>query len=266
MKTAGRLDYLDFTTRIHRLKKDNEAEELKLIIQKFKNYRLKFPVFQNEIFFIIDYARQKHILLTGNVEEIIGYHPNEFLENGLAMIIEIFQKDDFKIYNQYVYSSIVDLFKQQPTGEHGNYIFDFNYRMKTSKNKTVSVLQRSSYVTDPSTSLPLFSYGTCADISIYKQDDRIVKKVSKFVPESTGSKIEEISVDYYYPDPQMAELTKREVELLKWVAEGFSTKQIAAKFHLSTYTVMNHRRNMLRKTNAKNVADLIRFAIQHKII
>ena len=92
MKTAGKLDYLDFTTRIHRLKKDNEAEELKLIIQKFKHYRLKFPVFQNEIFFIIDYSRQKHILLTGNVEEIIGYHPSEFLENGLAMVIDIFQK------------------------------------------------------------------------------------------------------------------------------------------------------------------------------
>ena len=266
MKTSTGINYLDFTNRIHHLKRDGDIEELLQIIQQLRNYKSRFPIFQNEIFFVIDYARKRHILMTGNVEEIIGYHPQDFLENGLAMIIDIFQKDDFKVYNDHIYSSILELFKEQHSSEHGNYIFEFNYRMQTKSKHNISVLQRSSYVTDPSTSLPLFSYGTCLDITSYKKDDSIIKRISKYDPEAPVRRIEEVSTDYFYPDPQKAILTKREIEMLKWVSDGLSTKQIAAKFHLSLNTVMNHRKNMLRKTNTKNAAELIHFAIVNHIL
>ena len=62
------------------------------------------------------------------------------------------------------------------------------------------------------------------------------------------------------------ELTKREIEILLLMADGLSTKQLADKLCLSGNTVSNHRKNMLRKTECKNTAELINKAVKKGVI
>ncbi len=57
--------------------------------------------------------------------------------------------------------------------------------------------------------------------------------------------------------PGRTRLTHRELEVLKFIAQGFSSKQIADKLFISENTVANHRRNMLRKRGAKSSAELV---------
>lgn len=61
-------------------------------------------------------------------------------------------------------------------------------------------------------------------------------------------------------------LTKRESEVLKLLAEGLTAPEVAGKLHLSQLTVESHRRNMMAKLNAKNTAMLIRMAIDNDLI
>ena len=61
-------------------------------------------------------------------------------------------------------------------------------------------------------------------------------------------------------------LTKREREILELICEELSTNEIADKLFISAYTVETHRKNLLSKTGAKNVAGLVKFALQNKII
>lgn len=56
-------------------------------------------------------------------------------------------------------------------------------------------------------------------------------------------------------------LSVREIEVLKELARGFSTKEIAKKLFISENTVENHRKNMFRKLGARNVATLLIKAI-----
>jgi DNA-binding NarL/FixJ family response regulator len=56
-------------------------------------------------------------------------------------------------------------------------------------------------------------------------------------------------------------LTEREREILQLVAEGHSTKEIAAKLGISAKTVDNHRTNLMRKLNIHDVASLTRHAL-----
>jgi DNA-binding NarL/FixJ family response regulator len=59
-------------------------------------------------------------------------------------------------------------------------------------------------------------------------------------------------------------LTRREKEVLKLLAEGKRTKEIAAALYISPYTVRRHRANIMEKLNIKNLADLVKYAIsQH---
>lgn len=62
------------------------------------------------------------------------------------------------------------------------------------------------------------------------------------------------------------DLTQRETEILQLIAEGFSNKEIGEKLFISHRTVDTHRTNMMKKLEVKNIAGLIRFAIQNNII
>ncbi|MEW6428129.1 MAG: response regulator transcription factor [Thermodesulfobacteriota bacterium] len=61
--------------------------------------------------------------------------------------------------------------------------------------------------------------------------------------------------------PPTEALTTRERQVLKLVAEGETSRDIATKLSISTRTVEHHRANLMKKLNLKNAADLIRYAI-----
>lgn len=57
-------------------------------------------------------------------------------------------------------------------------------------------------------------------------------------------------------------LTSREREILQLIAEAKKSKEIAEMLHISLKTVYTHRRNIMEKLGARNLADLTRFAIK----
>ena len=58
-------------------------------------------------------------------------------------------------------------------------------------------------------------------------------------------------------------LTRREIEVLKMIAQGSQTPEIAEKLFISPFTVKSHRKNLLSKLNLKNTAGLVRYAIEN---
>lgn len=61
-------------------------------------------------------------------------------------------------------------------------------------------------------------------------------------------------------------LTRREVEVLKLIADGLTNQEIAEKLFISSWTVDSHRKNLLLKFNAKNTAMLVKTAVTNGII
>lgn len=58
-------------------------------------------------------------------------------------------------------------------------------------------------------------------------------------------------------DPALFQLTTREMELLRWVAKGYTTQRIADQLCLSTETVKKHMSNVFRKLQVKNRIEAI---------
>lgn len=67
-------------------------------------------------------------------------------------------------------------------------------------------------------------------------------------------------------EQQSPVLTKREHEVLKLIADGFTNPEIADKLFLSLSTVDTHRKSLMRKLQIKNTALLIRYALENKLI
>ncbi len=61
-------------------------------------------------------------------------------------------------------------------------------------------------------------------------------------------------------------ISKREKEVLLLICQGYSNNEIGKALFISAKTVDNHRTNLLAKTNTKNSAHLVMYAIQNKII
>jgi len=60
--------------------------------------------------------------------------------------------------------------------------------------------------------------------------------------------------------------TKREKEVLELICKQFTTNEIGEKLFISPRTVDGHRNNLLLKTESKNVAGLVVYAIQNKLV
>jgi two-component system NarL family response regulator len=61
-------------------------------------------------------------------------------------------------------------------------------------------------------------------------------------------------------------LTSRELEVLRLVAQGMSNKEIAAELYISENTVKNHVRNILEKLHLHSRMEAVMYAVREKIL
>lgn len=62
------------------------------------------------------------------------------------------------------------------------------------------------------------------------------------------------------------QLTEREIEVLRLVAQGFSSTEIGAQLFISPRTVDTHRNNVIQKLDVNGIAGLVQFALKNKLI
>lgn len=105
------------------------------------------------------------------------------------------------------------------------------------------------------------------DASVQQLLEAIVKVTEgkKYFPEPAG-RSPEASAFFVDGFLKKYSLTKRELEIIRLVCREMSTKEMAAELFLSELTINTHRRNILRKLDLKNVAGLVNFAKEHKLI
>lgn len=96
-------------------------------------------------------------------------------------------------------------------------------------------------------------------------DDRITinDPPERIMASITGTNSVNVTAD---TDPVHAALSERETEVLRLLASGMSTKEIAEELHISTNTVITHRKNLSAKTGIRSVSGLAIFAVVKKLI
>jgi DNA-binding NarL/FixJ family response regulator len=65
---------------------------------------------------------------------------------------------------------------------------------------------------------------------------------------------------------EFSQLTRREREILQYIAEGYTSPEIARILFISKKTVENHRANIMEKLDIHDTAGLVRYAIKIKLV
>ena len=71
----------------------------------------------------------------------------------------------------------------------------------------------------------------------------------------------ELGENKFIPD-EPKKLTASEIEIVRMIANGLTTKEIAAKRNISNHTVSTHRKNIFKKIGVTNASELIIHAIK----
>ncbi len=213
--------------------------------------------------FIVDYPTRQYPLVGRNAEQVMGHHREAFLEGGLEFMLHHYY--DFELMNTRMFPDEVRFFNEHPTADLSNIRFSRSYRFRRHSGELSTIMQRITILRKSQQLQPLAAFGVVWDITSFTDKSKLVHQIEEYDPLSARWK--PLLHKEYYPDtPNNRLLSKREIEILKWAVEGYASKHIADKMHISFNTVNTHRRNMLRKTNCKNALDLLRYAIENKLI
>ncbi len=96
--------------------------------------------------------------------------------------------------------------------------------------------------------------------TVYKGESFFSKEVTERIMEGLQKKKTAEKNAY------VVELTEREIDVLKLIVQEFTTTEIAEKLFISTHTVETHRKNLISKLNVRNIAGLVKYAMQHGLV
>ncbi|MCG8410320.1 MAG: response regulator transcription factor [Bacteroidales bacterium] len=182
------------------------------------------------------------------------YSPSYIIRKGLAAIIE-------KIYSNNTIQQIEntsEFFELIQKNETDFILLDINCpQIQKSITKLKTVSETNRIVAFYFQHKPKFDIHFIESIDINYPQNKVFKKLNKIF-----GKINAPDDGQNIPD----EISKREADILRYIALGYSNKEIADKLFLSTHTVVTHRKNITRKLGIKTVSGLTIYAILNKLI
>lgn len=196
-------------------------------------------------YFLFRYASCSFIYMDLCYESFTGYAPKEHERGGLDFWFSKVHPDDRRMLGDRIIESL-KISKHLFNGRHRD-PHVLNYRFKKGTGEWMWI-QHSVY-----------NLSIGADGKLDKVLHRLqLLDLAQNPVNDTGIRY---NVVLNNTDPVNA-LTDREKQVLKLIAEGFSTKMIAGQLKITINTVETHRRHLLEKLDAKNSMELIRKAFK----
>jgi DNA-binding CsgD family transcriptional regulator len=196
----------------------------------------------------------------GATYNILGLQPSSITGSGPEIIFSRTHPEDLTklfAYSEYWIRFLSDVNPE----DRKNYVNCIFIRVKNERGKFAWVMLQylDSYIDDQGNSLFIFTAIT--DVSHIKHSGETIMTIRDILNNSTicircqeEGKIEESS-SIHKP------ITLREQEILRLIATGLGSKQVADKLGISINTINNHRQNLLRKTGSKSSAELISYGV-----
>ncbi|MET7257120.1 helix-turn-helix transcriptional regulator [Dyadobacter fermentans] len=148
---------------------------------------------------------------------------------------------------------MIELQKSLTPSQAVHYRFAFQFRLRAHRNEPYRHVYGEilTYLDQQDRSVQAMMY---RDASADRASDRV--QLCWYRTEGLDYR----KIGSYIPATEDQELTLREEEILKLIKTGFNSKEIADQLCISLNTVKNHRKNLMRKTQSRNIADLIHTA------
>lgn len=210
---------------------------------------------------LTDHSNMEFIFVK-NSKGLFQFSSKQFLEKGINSVIELIHPEDLprqpKIFGDFfkIYFSI-------PVLERKKFTFCNDFRCLGQDKKYRWLLQEIHFIEMTPSGKPKLSVSTYTDITFMKLDSFLNLYIGRYNENGQYN----IKTHFSYPlEIKKLNLTTKEMEILRLIAEGYLSKHIADQLNISFHTVNTHRRNMLKKTGTRTSSELVTLAKDYGII
>ena len=241
------------------------AEQIKLKNYPYylEKYGLVNDVFQVLpcVVYMLDYQTKQYTYLGGACEGILGYAAEEFTDKGDAFFKRNMHPDDMAIFSNQVFKKYIRCVRTSSEEGIKQARFSLNYRFKRKDGVYIQLWRQYMVLEVNKQNYPVLELGFCFDVSAHKKDNKVIFSVSK--PDKLSGFLTTTADSF--PDNGIA-ISAREREVIKCLLAGLGSKEIGDILNISPYTVIAHRRNILKKVHCKNTSELIRYAMANGMV
>lgn len=208
--------------------------------------------------YLLDLSTLRYPYISNSAANILGIPVTDFLEKGVETLFNQMHPEDIHVMHTSIIPGFSKIKRSRPVSQAKQLRFSFNYRFQHPKRGYIQCHEKVQVLETDTSGKPLLIFGSITDISEYKQDHSIVATVSIL---NKAQEYETIYVKNFGLNNQHI-FTNREMDIVRLLAKGLSSKDIAEKLYISSKTVDKHRRNILHKYSKKNTRELIHYALQ----
>ena len=203
-------------------------------------------------YFILNFFNRQIEYIHPTVEEILGCKPEEF---SFEYIFKIMHPDDAPVIQAKESAAIEFFYNRVPLEKIPYYKSSYTFRVSGPKGDWKNILHQSIALEVAENGRVHHSLSVHTDITFLNPlpDNKISFIGIGGEPSYYALSTDPVSI--LQPEP-IFEISARELEVLRLLSEGLSSKQAADMLHISTHTVDTHRRNLLKRTGAKNLLEL----------
>jgi len=206
---------------------------------------------------IFDINKREVVFFSANFGILLGYSPADYTDTGHHFFDQKIHPED-KLKMALYSISIFKIFDKLSRDEKLNHKSIYEYRMLNSEGKYIRLIDQYQILELDQKGQIWLMFGI-VDISPNQIENEQVK--SHLLNFRTGN-----FIPLEIPLKPELELTKREIEILKLVRDGFLSKEISDKLSISVHTVNTHRQRFLEKLGANNSLEAIMFASKFGLI
>lgn len=214
-------------------------------------------------FYVIEIPTLKYHFLGKQQVNVSGYSNEEFIERGIDLFFQSVHPDDVDIILNEIYPTYIDSVMKHPPEDRKKIQFQYNYRFKRRDGVYVNLLEQVHLLEVDESGRPALLLG---NVTILDNKDILPVRLSiKHISDSGFTEIY-LSKKYQSYPSKFENITNRELDILRNLAVGKTSKEIGQELYISSHTVDTHRRNLLRKLECKSVVELALIAFENGLL
>ena len=223
------------------------------VLEHHKPNLQKLAEISNSEISVYDNCKNTHVFYSSNPGAMLGYSPKDFANGGDFFLATKIHPDDHVILLQNAIA-ILKIFLNFSVDEKLNHKLVSEYRILNASNNYVRVVEQHQV-------LELDAYGniwlTLSILDISPNQDNMHEGVKCQPLNFRTGKIFSFAES---KENTINTLTRREIEILKMVKDGFLSKEISDKLTISLHTVNTHRQKILEKFDVNNSMEAVMLA------
>lgn len=188
------------------------------------------------------------------MQSMLGYSKEWFTPENIVSSIH---PDDVQHFVNFENTTAIFLNKL-PVEKLQKYKISYDYRLKKANGEFIRILQQNVTIENSEQGAVLRTLGMHTDITHLKKE---TKASLSFIGIDGEPSFYDVDIHNVFKN-EKGLFSKREKEILTYIANGYKSKEISELLFVSKATVDTHRRNIMRKSECSSITELIVKAVK----